>query len=199
MKINEIFYSLQGEGRFAGHAAVFVRLSGCNLACPFCDTQHQDGREMTDDEIIGEIRKYPARHAVITGGEPGLQLTREFVDRLRHEGYFVQVETNGTLPIPPNVDWVTCSPKTLDIVPERVDEIKLLFHDDGHDEERVRLYEPIEARHRSLQPCDHSMTVHDDDECRLRNAATLASCIAFVKAHPTWSLSLQTHKILGIR
>lgn len=198
MRVNEIFYSLQGEGRFTGHPAVFIRLSGCNLACPFCDTSHQEGREMTADDIIEEIKGYPARHAVVTGGEPGLQLTEEFVERLHREGYFVQVETNGTVEIPETVDWITCSPKTSEVAPRRVDEIKLLFMDDGHDEARTQRYESIPATCRSLQPCDHSMTESDAEKCRRRNADTLAACIEFIKAHPAWTLSLQTHKLLNI-
>lgn len=198
MKVNEIFYSLQGEGRFTGHPAVFIRLSGCNLACPFCDTSHHEGREMASEEIIAEIEQYPARHVVLTGGEPGLQLTKEFVEELHRNGYFVQVETNGTVAIPQNIDWITCSPKAAEIIPERVDEIKLLFMDDGKDQQRVSHYETIEAKCRSLQPCDHSMTEHAPATCWERNHATLTNCIAFIKSHPQWTLSLQTHKLLNI-
>ena len=82
MKVNEIFYSLQGEGYHAGTAAVFVRLSGCNLHCPFCDTQHESGTEMTDEEIVEAVKPYPARLVVITGGEPSLQLTKSLVNAL---------------------------------------------------------------------------------------------------------------------
>ena len=70
MRINEIFYSIQGEGHFAGTPAVFVRFSGCNLACVFCDTKHQSFTEMTEDEIIAKVSQYPTHHVVITGGEP---------------------------------------------------------------------------------------------------------------------------------
>lgn len=198
MKVNEIFHSLQGEGRFTGHSAVFIRLSGCNLSCPFCDTAHQTGTEMTDEEILEKITGYPARHAVITGGEPGLQLTGDFIGRLHQNGFFVQVETNGTVKIPDNADWITCSPKTPEIKPGRVDEIKLLFMGDGKDEERISRHDSIKARCRSLQPCDHSMTEHDPVKCLRRNQATLHGCIEYVKSHPQWSLSLQTHKLLDI-
>lgn len=74
-KVNEIFFSIQGEGYFTGTPAVFVRFSGCNLRCPFCDTEHKEGKMLSDDEIIAEIRRYPALHVVLTGGEPCMQVT----------------------------------------------------------------------------------------------------------------------------
>lgn len=188
MKVNEIFYSLQGEGHFTGTAAVFLRLSGCNLACSFCDTLHQDGRQYTDQEILQQIREYPSRHVVITGGEPALQLTSEFVDLLHDNGYFVQVETNGTIPVPENVDWITCSPKSRPICYRAVNELKVVFQDDGDDFSR---FDTVEAGCRYLQPCD----VNDVE----RNAAITGHCIEFIKRNPQWRLSLQTHKILGMR
>ena len=77
MKVNEIFYSLQGEGVFTGAAAIFVRLAGCNLHCDFCDTKHEDYTIFTEEEIVKAISDYPAKHVVITGGEPTLQLTTD--------------------------------------------------------------------------------------------------------------------------
>ncbi|MBR4506739.1 MAG: 7-carboxy-7-deazaguanine synthase QueE, partial [Bacteroidales bacterium] len=112
MIINEIFYSLQGEGYYSGTPAVFVRLSGCNLQCPFCDTQHGAGTEMSEEEIVDAVKCYPARHVVITGGEPSLQLTESLVDILHAAGKYMAVETNGTRPLPANVDWITLSPKS---------------------------------------------------------------------------------------
>ena len=112
MRVNEIFYSLQGEGYYSGTPAVFVRLSGCNLRCPFCDTRHESGREMSEKEIVEAVGQYPARHVVVTGGEPALQLTESLVDALHAVGRYVAVETNGTHPLPDNVDWVTLSPKS---------------------------------------------------------------------------------------
>ena len=104
IKVNEIFYSLQGEGYYVGSPAVFVRLSGCNLRCPFCDTQHECGTKMSEEEIVAEVAKYPARLVVITGGEPSLQLTRSLVNALHNANRFVAVETNGTHRLPGNVD-----------------------------------------------------------------------------------------------
>ena len=87
-KINEIFYSLQGEGYHTGTPAIFVRFSGCNLKCDFCDTQHEEGKMMTDDEIIAEVKKYPAVTVVLTGGEPSLWIDDELIDRLHQAGKY---------------------------------------------------------------------------------------------------------------
>ena len=95
-KINEIFYSLQGEGYHTGTPAVFIRFSGCNLKCSFCDTRHEEGVLMSDDEIIAEVRKYPAVTVILTGGEPSLWIDEIFIDCLHQAGKYVCIETNGT-------------------------------------------------------------------------------------------------------
>ena len=193
MKVNEIFYSLQGEGYHSGTPAVFVRFSGCNLQCPFCDTQHADGQEMTEDEIVAEVAQYPARLVVVTGGEPALQLTASLVYRFHTAGKYVAVETNGTRRLPENVDWITLSPKDMWLgenarpVLARADELKLLFEEGLPVED----YENIQVAHRFLQPVD-------TDDQRL-NDANKNAAIAYIKQHPQWRLSLQIHKLLGIR
>ena len=193
MRVNEIFYSLQGEGYHSGIPAVFVRLSGCNLHCPFCDTQHEHGTEMTEAEIVETVKRYPARHVVITGGEPALQLTASLVDALHTAGRFVAVETNGTRPLPENVDWVTLSPKDLFLGAEakptisRADELKLLF--DGVHEPQEYGY--IAVKHRFLQPCNTGDTA--------KNHQIAVATVEYIKNHPQWRLSLQIHKILDIQ
>ena len=179
-KINEIFYSLQGEGFHTGTPAVFVRFSGCNLRCPFCDTQHEEGCLMTDDEILAEVQKHPARLVVLTGGEPSLWIDREFVERLHDAGRFVSIETNGTRPLPDNIDWVTCSPKSegrLQLT--RMDEVKVVYQG-----QPLEPYESLPARHFFLQPCSCMNT---------------EETIEAVLSHPRWRLSLQTHKLINIR
>ena len=91
-KINEIFYSLQGEGYYTGTPAVFIRFSGCNLKCSFCDTRHEEGVLMSDDEIIAEVGKYPAVTVILTGGEPSLWIDEAFIDRLHQAGKYVALK-----------------------------------------------------------------------------------------------------------
>lgn len=193
MKVNEIFYSLQGEGYHSGTPAVFVRFSGCNLRCPFCDTQHEEGIEMSETEIVEAVKTYPASLVVVTGGEPAMQLTEGLVDTLHAAGKYVSVETNGTLPLPKNVDWITLSPKDSWVgsqaapVLSRADELKLLF--DGTHE--PSLYSHIAVAHRFLQPCDMGNDA--------RNAEIMQATVDYIKKNPAWRLSLQIHKILKIR
>lgn len=192
MRVNEIFYSLQGEGFHSGEAAVFVRLSGCNLKCPFCDTNHEAGVQMSEEAIVSEVRKYPARMVVVTGGEPSLQLSETLVDALHAHGKLVAVETNGTHPIPGNVDWVTLSPKDAFLGPQakplltKADELKVLY--DGQRQPMEYTY--ISAPHRFLQPIDCGDAA--------RNARITAATVDYIKRHPEWRLSLQTHKIINI-
>lgn len=179
-KINEIFYSLQGEGYHTGTPAVFVRFSGCNLKCSFCDTQHEDGKLMSDKEIIAEISKYPAPTVILTSGEPSLWIDREFVDLLHKAGKYVCIETNGTHPLPNNIDWVTCSPKQGEkVVILNPNEIKIVYI--GQD---LSVYDEITAAAYYLQPCSCQNT---------------EEVINYIKEHPKWKLSLQTHKLLNVR
>ena len=133
MRVNEIFYSLQGEGFNTGTPAVFIRFSGCNLQCPFCDTKHQEGKEMSEGDIIEEVSRYKANLVVVTGGEPALQLTESLVEMLHFLGKTVAVETNGTVELPKNVDWITLSPKDAFLgekampILKEADELKLIY------------------------------------------------------------------------
>ncbi len=199
MKVNEIFYSLQGEGRWTGTPSVFVRFSGCNLNCSFCDTDHADGNEMTARQIVDRVRDAFSSlslfaqvmngiHVVLTGGEPSLQVTDELIDLLHDEGWFVQIETNGTRQLPAGIDWVTCSPKEGTALQlDNVDELKVVY--DGKMD--IAKYEGFRAQVFSLQPMDTG----DPDANRLITEQTVLYC----KEHPQWHLSLQTHKLIGIR
>ena len=131
-KVNEIFYSLQGEGRWSGRPAVFVRMSGCNLKCPFCDTDFKGYKEMSAEDILAACLEKggDCRFIVLTGGEPTLQVDAELIHLLHQQGYYLSMETNGTHVVPEGIDWITCSPK-LDFTEggelalKKVDELKL--------------------------------------------------------------------------
>ena len=194
-RINEIFHSLQGEGFHTGMPAVFVRFSGCNLQCAFCDTQHQSGTMMSLQEIVAEVNRYAnAPLVVLTGGEPSLFIDEAFVVELKRQtGKRIAIETNGTRPIPGNLDWVTLSPKTGfeggDLVPcllTNCDELKVVYLG-----QNLELYDGIQATHRFLQPC-----FSDDENERQAN---MKACVDAVMQHPGWRLSLQTHRFLNIR
>lgn len=178
-KINEIFDSLQGEGYYTGTAAVFLRFSGCNRDCHFCDTDHQSGRLMTAAEIIEAISRYKARHLVITGGEPALQIDSHLVRQLKECGFYVQIETNGSLPVPPEIDWVTCSPKRTPWQIGHIDELKIVYQ--GQDVEAIAA--KFEARHHYLQPC---------------SGENILDTVTYIRSHPRWRLSLQTHRMIDI-
>ncbi len=208
--VKEIFYTLQGEGAQAGRPAVFCRFAGCNLwsgleadragaLCSFCDTDFvgvgPDGGRFPDADALAEAvaPRWPAAAAasarpfvVCTGGEPLLQLDAAAVEALHRRGFEVAIETNGTLPPPPGIDWICVSPKArAELVLKAGDELKLVYPQDGAPPER---YAGLAFRRFSLQPMDGPQ----------RERYTELA-IAYCLAHPQWRLSLQTHKWTGIR
>ena len=207
--VKEIFYTLQGEGAHAGRPAVFCRFAGCNLwsgreadradaTCDFCDTDFVGidgpggGRFATAVELAAAVKAaWPAAagggipYVVCTGGEPLLQLDAAAVDALHAAGFEVAVETNGTQPAPPNIDWICVSPKARAAVRlRRGDELKLVYPQRTAPPED---FDGLEFAHRFLQPMDGPML-------REHTAAAAAYCLA----HPRWRLSLQTHKLIGL-
>jgi 7-carboxy-7-deazaguanine synthase (Cx14CxxC type) len=212
--VKEIFYTLQGEGAHSGRPAVFLRFSGCNLwsgreadraqaVCRFCDTDFvgTDGSGGGKFETAGELAAaveaswpgaaWPApdaaeRFVVCTGGEPLLQLDAALVAALRGRGFMVAVETNGTLLPPEGALWLTVSPKAgAELKLRRGDELKLVYPQAGAEPER---YAQLEFRHFFLQPMDGPELAHNTRQA-----------IGYCLAHPQWHLSLQTHKLIGIR
>lgn len=191
-KINEIFYSLQGEGRNAGRAAVFVRFSGCNLRCPFCDTKHQDGKMMSDKEIIEEIKQYSTNLVILTGGEPTLFIDDELLDKIHAIGKEIAIETNGTRKVSDKIDFITLSPKfeyteNAALQQMECDELKVIFTSQND----MLRYRNIKAKYKYLQPCDT-----DNEE---QNQKNIDLAIQYVKENPEWNLSLQIQKIIKIR
>lgn len=190
--VNEIFYSLQGEGFYAGRSAIFIRFSGCNLSCPFCDTDHRKFTLMTDNEIQHAICNYPSDFVVLTGGEPALYVDIDFVEMLHKIGKYVAIETNGTHTLPENIDWITLSPKNdfcedAQVVIRKADELKMVFL--GQDLKK-HLEEPLATYH-FLQPCDMGD--------KTKNKKNLQDCINYCMKHPEWRLSLQLHKLIGFQ
>lgn len=206
--VKEIFYTLQGEGANAGTPAVFCRFAGCNLwtgreedrakaVCRFCDTDFvgTDGEGGGKFETAADLA-HACRAAitdgaapglvVLTGGEPMLQVDEALVDALHQAGFAIAIETNGTLPVPRAIDWICVSPKAgAPIAQMSGDELKLVYPQDGIIPESVV---HLAFAHRFLQPMDGPDI-----------AANTKAAIGYCKAHPEWRLSVQTHKVLGIR
>lgn len=208
--VNEIFYSLQGEGANVGRPAVFCRFTGCNLwsghekdrahaICTFCDTDFVGtdkpggGKFAGATELANAVTRFWPAHVsprarpfvICTGGEPLLQLDATLIEALHQAGFEVAIETNGTLLPPPGIDWVCVSPKAgADLVLRSGDELKLVYPQSGANPEA---YLNLYFRHFFLQPMD-------GPDCERNTQLALRYCLE----HPPWRLSLQTHKLLGI-
>jgi organic radical activating enzyme len=189
--VNEIFYSLQGEGDRAGEASVFIRLTKCNLACDFCDTDFVSGKAMSVSEILSEIHLFACRWIIWTGGEPTLQLTDEIIAFFKENGYLQAIETNGTRKVPIGIDYIACSPKrdfeaVKNFIPE-VDELRFPI-------KKGDLLPDIsilpKAKKYLLSPVfDGQNIVHENVDY----------CVELIKENPRWALSLQMHKLIDIR
>ncbi|MGA2888404.1 MAG: 7-carboxy-7-deazaguanine synthase [Terracidiphilus sp.] len=207
--VKEIFYTLQGEGAQTGRAAVFCRFAGCNLwsgreadrsaaTCKFCDTEFvgvngSGGGSFDSAEALAAAvaEKWPAgtelgqRFVVCTGGEPLLQLDVGLIAALHARGFWIAVETNGTITAPAGVDWLCVSPKAgAEFVQRSGDELKLIYPQTGADPTQFEL---LSFRHFFLQPMDGP-----------RRTANTELALRYCLDHPQWRLSLQTHKFLGI-
>jgi len=205
--VKEIFYTLQGEGANAGRAAVFCRFSGCNLwsgreedrsraVCQFCDTDFvgvgpDGGRFTTASDLADAVERAwrvdsDHRFVVCTGGEPLLQLDQPAIDELHARGFEVAIETNGTRNAPTTIDWICVSPKAgAELIQRSGDELKLVYPQSGAQPEE---FESLDFDHFFLQPMDGPRT---DENTRL--------AIEYCMTHPRWRLSVQTHKLLGVR
>ncbi len=206
--VKEMFLTLQGEGVNAGRRAVFVRFAGCNLwsgreqdrsaaICRFCDTDFVGtdglggGKFADAAALVAAVASFwgageRERFVVLTGGEPMLQIDDGLVDALHAAGFRIAIETNGTLPVHPGIDWVCVSPKAgSNVVQRSGDELKLVWPQAGSDIDAIERWD---FAHRLLQPMDDA-----------RGAANVEAAVAVVMERPHWRLSLQTHKYLGLR
>ena len=214
--VKELFPTLQGEGAHAGRAAVFCRFAGCNLwsgreedrasaVCQFCDTDFVGidgiggGKFNTAQDLAvaieGSWKSTSAgpqqRYVVFTGGEPLLQLDEDLIDALHQKGFEVAIETNGTIKVPKGVDWVCVSPKAgSELIVLQANELKLVVPQVGHDalEKLISRFEKMDYRNRFLQPMDGP---------DLKSNTELA--VALCQKRPLWRLSIQSHKLIGIR
>lgn len=199
--VNEIFYTLQGEGVRAGCPSVFLRFQGCNLKCNIapgplspggfaCDTEFQSGRPMTGDEIAAAVREIAGGcgWVVLTGGEPGLQLDAALADRLHADGFKLAIETNGTVNLDAlGLDWICVSPKVAE---------HALAQTVAHEVKYVRAYGQaiprprVQAEHKLVSPAFHAGAI---------DRKTLEWCVQLCKDNPPWRLSLQLHQLIGVR
>jgi 7-carboxy-7-deazaguanine synthase (Cx14CxxC type) len=209
--VKEIFYTLQGEGVQAGRSAVFCRFAGCNLwtgreidraaaICNFCDTHFVGtdgdggGKFVGADDLAKACRKAWRGNSgtppfvVLTGGEPMLQVDEPLIASLHVAGFEVAIETNGTLPVPRAIDWICVSPKAgADLVQRSGDELKLVYPQSGADPATL---EGLDFAHFLLQPMDQGA---------VRTANNLHAAVSYCLNHPKWRLSVQSHKLLGLR
>ncbi|MDF2384680.1 7-carboxy-7-deazaguanine synthase [Nostoc ellipsosporum NOK] len=206
--VKEMFLTLQGEGVNAGARAVFVRFAGCNLwtgreqdragaICRFCDTDFVGtdglggGKFADADALVDAVARHwgegaEARFVVLTGGEPMLQVDDALVDALHGRGFRIAIESNGTLPVHPGIDWICISPKAGSEVVQRAgDELKLVWPQPGTD---VAMLEGWDFANFLIQPMDSAEAQEN-----------IEAAIAFAMARPRWRLTLQAHKMLGLR
>lgn len=215
-RVNEIFYTLQGEGAHSGIPAVFIRFSGCNLRCPWCDTEFTDFTPMTAEQIVAEaldlydIPNERRKMIVLTGGEPSLQVDKPLIDALHAAGFYICIETNGTRPLPDGIDWITCSPKEQSLprnpslvthnplVLKQVNEVKVVFTG-TYDPEIWRTC--LQAEHWMLQPLRYTgeWLIENVDSWEDDRNDNLDDTVRYILSHPFWRLSVQLHKIAGLR
>lgn len=197
--ISEIFYSIQGEGFHAGTPVVFIRLSGCNLNCPWCDTKHTEYDLLSVDAIMGRISKWPDAPIVITGGEPTIHDLTELLAALQKDERYVAMETNGiNAEIISDwwgmqlLDWITFSPKTFPISQNQkdlitcADEIKVVLAEDNDPALYLKWLDEqgeLEEGRLFIQPCSENFQ----------------PAVDYVLAHPEWRLSIQIQKVIGVR
>ncbi len=198
LQINDLFWTLQGEGHFSGRRALFVRLPFCNYDCPWCDTEYNSYNEWTVDDFTAFATQEPSRFAVITGGEPiaHKHLSR-ILDLLKAQGFFIACETNGSVPVPETIDFVTTSPKAYTknkkepyfVAPEnfqRTSEWKYVV-DSSFD------FSILERHQNAPENTFLSLSPEYGD---MQN--NVNEIMEYIKKNPRWRLSLQTHKWINI-
>jgi organic radical activating enzyme len=193
--VMEHFYTIQGEGFYAGHAAYFIRLAGCDVGCVWCDVKEswtvEERQLVLIEDLINEILKYPARLIVITGGEPLMYDLSFLTKKLKKNGFQINIETSGAYPISGVLDWICVSPKKfkkpLKEVVEKASELKCIIFN------------------KSDFKFAEQNAKHTNPDCKLylqtewsKSEQMIPLIVDYVKEHPDWKISLQTHKYLDI-
>lgn len=190
LKVTTIFYSIQGEATHMGKASIFIRLYGCNLECPFCDDllHTEKYTSYTYKEVLNEIKEYPSKHIIITGGEPSIYNLNEFITFLQQQDYYVSIETNGfNFSNISNADWITYSPKDwtqIDLT--HADEFKFVVSQQTDIKPLLGL--------KTTTP----MYIQPENGLHIPNMENIQHCIELVQQHPRFKLSVQMHKFLEI-
>ena len=198
-----------------GIPAVFVRFSCCNLRCPWCDTEFTEYTEMTTEQIVAQVTELydipneRRKMVVLTGGEPSLQVDKPLIDALHAAGFYICIETNGTRPLPEGIDWITCSPKASSLqhsaishqplALRKVNEVKVVYTGEYNPEVWRNV---LEAEHWMLQPLRFTgdwLIEHAVDEWEDDRNDNLDDTVRYILSHPFWRLSVQIHKIAGLR
>lgn len=192
LSINDLFFTVQGEGCNVGRSALFVRMPFCNLKCSWCDTSFNSFKETAPEDFVRFAKSQPTRFAVITGGEPTMHKhTPKVIALLKDIGYRLAIETNGNFPIPAGIDWVCVSPKRdaqYRIDPDafgKADEFKYVV-DDGFD---------FSILHRHDLPSKAALWLSPEFGNMKANVETI---LDYIKTDPRWRLNLQTHKLIGV-
>ena len=207
-RMREIFSTIQGEGRNTGLPATFIRFAGCNLNCPWCDTKRQTKEFLTLSEIMARVRKFKNRAVIVTGGEPTTVVgLGDVLSKLKDEGYWLAVETNGLKAIPELelFDYVAVSPKYFyrskyigENIVNKADEVRIVAETQNMEEFCRKMRERITATDYYISPLD------EDGKMHYRRAFNLmlklnSSLSVKTAIWPPWSLSIQTHKVLGLK
>ena len=207
-RMREIFSTIQGEGRNTGLPATFIRFAGCNLSCPWCDTRHQIKKMLTLTEIMANVRKLNNRAVIVTGGEPTMVVgIGDVLSKLKDEGYWLALETNGLKSIPEieMFDYVAVSPKYFyrtkyvgDLILKKADEVRIVAESTEMESFCRKMRESITATDYYISPLD------EDGKMHYRRAFNLmlklnSSVSVKMAPWPPWSISIQTHKVLGLK
>ncbi|MFT3752261.1 MAG: 7-carboxy-7-deazaguanine synthase QueE [Paludibacter sp.] len=194
LKVVEIFNSIQGEGANVGRSATFIRLSNCNKNCSFCDTDWNNGTEMTVDEVLAEVRKYPSDMIIWTGGEPTLQLTDEVLSCFKH--YYQAIETNGTNPVPDGINYISCSPKVgLEILNSNFQSVDEFRFPVVAGDTLPAIDDLPKASNYFLSP----VFVGEAKKHLEINKENLDYCLSIISRDTRWRLSVQLHKLLNVQ